>query len=359
MEMFAQNFLLYLFTFGTSATITLLGIPVVNRVAKTKNLFDVPNYRSSHKSQVPRLGGMVIFIASVLGFTIWLGNKAFPELASIIAALIIIFFTGVKDDIVGMRPLTKLTLQIFSATLLSFGGKLRIASLYGLFGIQELPLVISILITILVVVFLINSFNLIDGVDGLAGGLGIIATFTFGVIFYAVEEHAFVLLAMSLIGSLATFLCFNFSNKWKIFMGDTGSMVIGLIISILTLKFLNLENKISLLQVGFVNLPYLSVLILFIPIFDTLRVFTIRLFLGKSPFSPDKNHMHHMLLNRVSKKHAIVSIIMYTLNIAPIIVGFLLLKNLNLLESSVLFVSVVLLYVLLVQILSKSDMKSN
>ena len=356
------NSWIYLISFATSAFITLVGIPLILRVAKSKNIFDEPNYRSSHSTHVPRLGGIVIFIASVLGLTMWLGDVPFPELASIVAALIILFFAGVKDDIVGMKPWTKLSMQVLSALLLSLGGKLRIESFYGLFGLESIPFFLTICLTVLVVVFIINAFNLIDGIDGLAAGLGIIVSFTFAVVFYVVGEYNFVMLAFSLIGSLGTFLFFNFSKKWKIFMGDTGSMILGLFVSIMALKFLNLNNKISLLEIGFSNLPFLTILILFIPIFDTLRVFLIRLYLGKSPFRPDKNHLHHILLKKVSQKHSKVSIIMYSLNIAPILLGFFVLKSLSLIEASVLFFAYVSLYILCVQILvdtrKKDEVKS-
>jgi UDP-GlcNAc:undecaprenyl-phosphate GlcNAc-1-phosphate transferase len=280
-----------------SFVIAFVSIPVVIKIADAKKLFDHPGDRKIHYTPVPSLGGIGIFAAVSFTVTSFVSFKYNPEIQYFLSSAIIIFFLGLKDDILLISPIKKFTGQLIAAFLLSYQGHFQLTSLHGFLGIHELHPALSTLFTYLTLLVIINAFNLIDGVDGLAGMLGLISTLFFGVIFTIEKQTAFAILSFSMAGSLMAFLIFNFSPA-RIFMGDTGSLLLGLVNAVLAIKFINLESNAASTSIVFTAAPAVAFAALFIPLIDTLRVTVIRTYYGRSPFDPDTNHIHHILLKR-------------------------------------------------------------
>ncbi len=280
---------------GLSFLITFFSIPVIIQVAKEKRLFDEPDERKIHQVVIPTLGGLGIFAGFVFSILMGISFSTNPEFQFFIAAAFVVFFLGLKDDILIISPSKKFIGQVIAAGILVQFGGIQINSLFGLFGIQTIPHLASVAISMLTIIMIINSFNLIDGVDGLAGALGIISTFGFGVYFFLVHEAAYATMAFSLSGSLIAFIIFNFPPA-KIFMGDTGSLLLGLVNSILVIRFIAISSA-GTHSISFNSAPAIGFSILMIPLFDTIRVFALRILNRRSPFSPDRNHIHHFLLD--------------------------------------------------------------
>lgn len=308
------------FSIIISFTITFLAIPVIIKVAEQKMLFDVPNERKIHVSPIPSLGGLGIFAGFVISCLLTISFHNASEFQFFIAAALVIFFLGIKDDILIISPLKKFIGQVLAAFLIIYKGGVQIKSMYGFLGIYELPDLFSLMLTYFTVIVIINSFNLIDGVDGLAGSLGFMATCIFGLYFLKIDLLPYATLSFALAGSLAAFLIFNFQPA-KIFMGDTGSLLIGLTTAILVIKFINVSSS-SRVSYPLEASPAIGFAILMIPLLDTLRVFGIRILHRRSPFSPDRNHIHHLLLDR-GFTHQKVTLTLVSINIMFIAMAYL------------------------------------
>ncbi len=284
------------FSLTLAALLSAVSIPVVIKVSKLKNLYDEPNERKVNKNIVPTLGGISIFLSFFLSVIITSKGYAFEELRYILAAIIIMFFIGLKDDLLIIAPNKKLLAQITTAILLITLADIRISSLHGFLGIHEINYFVSFLLSVFVYVVIINAFNLIDGIDGLASGVAIITSLAFGTWFYLIGQIEYAILSFALIGSLGAFFYYNvFSKENKIFMGDTGSLILGVVLTVLMIRFLemNIENA-AVYTIE--SAPAVAFGLLIVPLYDTLRVFGIRILSRKSPFSPDKNHVHHKML---------------------------------------------------------------
>jgi UDP-GlcNAc:undecaprenyl-phosphate GlcNAc-1-phosphate transferase len=274
--------------FFVSFVITYVSIPVIIRIAKAKKLVDVPDSRKIHKAPVPSLGGFGIFAGFLLAMLIAVPSKS--------AAAFLVYMLGLKDDVMIITPMKKFIGQLAAAFIIINLANIRLTSLNGVFGIYELPYAVSLVISYFAVILIINAFNLIDGVDGLAGTLGIISSLIFGIYFYFAGDPMYAVMGLSLTGGLGAFLVFNYTPA-KIFMGDTGSMLVGLVNAIMVLHFINVASSPGAL-VPVASAPAVGLAILAVPLFDTLRVFMIRIFLHRrSPFTPDRNHIHHLLLD--------------------------------------------------------------
>ena len=288
------DLLLYIiFPLLTSFVVTYLAIPKIIHFANQSRLFAKVGERHSHKGEIPIFGGIAIFSGLLFSLLFW---AKLEYLQFVLVSLIIIFFIGILDDLLSLTPTRKLIGLFSSVFVFMFLGDLQIQSFHNLFGIQQLPQWISILFTIFVTVIITNSYNLIDGIDGLAGGLGSIASLVFGIIFLVNCDFQYAILSFTLLGSLLAFLKYNF-NPASIFMGDTGSLVIGLILSILSIRLINEGVNIPNDQLYINKGPFISIVLLSIPLFDTFRVFFIRVFSGYHPLRPDRNHIHHALLD--------------------------------------------------------------
>src|SRR6476620_7325850 len=285
-----------LLSLAISFTITFLAIPAIITVADSKKLFDVPDERKIHQAHIPSLGGLGIFAGFMLAslLSIKLGSAA--EFQYFLAAALVMFFLGLKDDILVISPIKKFIGQVIASFLIIYKGNVQITSMHGFLGINELPEMFSIMLTYFTIIVVINSFNLIDGIDGLAGTRGIISAAIFGSYFLAAGMVPYAVMGFALAGSLTAFLIFNY-HPARIFMGDTGSMLIGLVNAILVVKFISVAQTPGT-DVPVYAAPAVGFTVLLIPLLDTLRVFGIRIFHQRSPFIPDRNHIHHLMLDK-------------------------------------------------------------
>jgi len=288
-----QNILLgFIFSFA----ITLISIPSIVKASNLKHLFDEPDDRSSHTHKTPTLGGLAIFSGIAISALLFVDATLMPELKYIIAAIIVMFFIGIKDDIIVIAPLTKLMGQVAASLIIIFFADLHFTNLHGLFGVTEIPKFVGVPLSILVIIVIINGFNLIDGIDGLSSSISTLVSGAFGIWFFYVEAYGFATLSAIICAAMLAFIRFNvFSVKLKIFMGDTGSLISGLLISVLIIKFneMNIEHDFENAIWG---APAVSFALLIIPLFDTIRVMFIRFFKRQPIFQPDKQHIHHVFL---------------------------------------------------------------
>jgi UDP-N-acetylmuramyl pentapeptide phosphotransferase/UDP-N-acetylglucosamine-1-phosphate transferase len=299
--------------------ITFFSIPVIIEVAKDKKLFDEPDERKVHKAVIPTLGGLGIFAGFIISTLI--GAPSAAVLQYFMAAVMVVFFLGIKDDILILSASKKFIGQLVAAGIVIKFGGIQITNMYGFLGMHELPHTVSILLTLFTIVVITNSFNLIDGVDGLAGCLGLLTSAIFGFYFLKTGQVLYSVMAFSLCGSLVAFLIYNFSPA-KIFMGDTGSLLIGLLNSIFVIKFISIADNPAM---GFplASAPAIGFAILIVPLFDTLRVVGLRIINRRSPFSPDRNHIHHFLLD-IGLSHKMITLTCLTANIVFIALAYFL-----------------------------------
>lgn len=296
--------------FVTSFFVVLITTPSLIKVAKMKKLLDDPNEeRKKHKRSTPTIGGIIIFAASIFAYALWFPSDNLSYFGSLdqfsesvkvfkflIAASILLFFVGVKDDIIGVAPMKKLVSHMIVGFILVVMADIRIMSMHGVFNIYELPFEISVALSVFTYVVVVNAINLIDGSDGLAAGTGFICSVFFGLWFYSTYQYDLSMMAFVLAGSLGGFLLFNFSPA-KIFMGDSGSLFIGAFVFVMAMKCVETDPRL----LGGWNDQASSVVftlsVLAYPLVDTLRVFSLRILRGKSPFTPDRNHIHHQLID--------------------------------------------------------------
>ncbi|MDR6515248.1 glycosyltransferase family 4 protein [Chryseobacterium camelliae] len=329
----------FLFSF----LITYFSVPTIIKISKRKNLMDEPGLRSSHLRKIPNLGGIAIFYSIGICTSIF-AYELFDLYKFLFASLIILLYIGVMDDIVVMRAYKKLVAQIVVSALIVIGSDIRIRSLFGILGIYELTYFVSVLFSIITFIVLINAFNLIDGIDGLAGGYSVICSALFGISYYRLGEYNYPLVVFSviIIGAVLAFLYYNLSNyrTSKIFMGDTGSMLLGFLLAFTSICFIDIFIDKALPNVPRYHLqsaPVVAVAILILPIVDTLNVIIVRLVNGKSPFDADKNHIHHKLLRlNLTHRRSSFYIIVYYLFIVTL-AYYLRHININLLLLIILF----------------------
>lgn len=308
-----------LLTASVSFIISFLAVPVLLQIAEQKNLYDVPDERKVHLSPVPSLGGVAIFGSFLLASLLSIQGYANPEFQYFFAAALVIFFLGLKDDLLVLSASKKFIGQVIAASILIHLGGIRLDSMHGLFGFDKVPEGFGLALSYLTIIVVINSFNLIDGVDGLASSLGIFTTLIFGSYFFSIGYQAYALLAFAMAGSLVAFLIFN-HHPAKIFMGDSGSLMIGLINAILVIKFINVADSPSV-AIPVTSAVAIGFAILIVPLLDTLRVFSIRIYNGCSPFTPDRNHVHHLLLEK-GLGHKAITFICVSVNAGFVALAF-------------------------------------
>lgn len=303
--------------------ITWWTIPAIIKVAELKHLFDEPDARKTHRKKTPTLGGIAIFAGIIITYSLLKDLHNLTDVRFLVPALIIIFFAGIKDDILTLTPFKKFLAQLSAAVLIVVLGEIKINSFYGLFGIQEMSYWLSIIFSTVAIITIINCYNLIDGVDGLAGSLGLLSALCFGLWFMFTEHWSLAFLAFSLVGSLLGLLVYNWQPA-KIFMGDTGAMLIGFILSVLAIHFIELNKARTIVDEFWIHAsPSVAIGVMAIPIFDMIRVFGVRLLERRSPFHPDRNHIHHLLLD-FNFSHAQISSLLFLWSIAIVSVcGFL------------------------------------
>ena len=316
-----QSLIYITVSFILALCISLYAVPIVIRVAHSLKLLDNPNERSSAHFPIPTLGGISIFLGFIFASTVGTYVLDVPELIYIVMATTIMFFVGLKDDILTLSPRKKLTAQLIATAFIIFLADIRFTNLHGFMGIWEIGMVPGVILTVFVIIVIINAFNLMDGIDGLAAGLSMLAATVFGIWFYLSGHIEYAILSISLVGAIAGFFYYNvYGKENKIFMGDTGSLVLGTIMSVIVIRF-NEFNIDQTQPFALASAPAVSFGILIYPLADTLRVFVIRALQFKSPFTADKNHLHHRLLTLgySHKKATYTIIVINMLFIVPII----------------------------------------
>jgi UDP-GlcNAc:undecaprenyl-phosphate GlcNAc-1-phosphate transferase len=279
-----------------SFILTFVTIPSIVNVSNAKNLFDEPNRRKLNKVVVPTMGGIAIFVGSILSAMLFLDKSSPYEFRYILIAVIMMLFIGIKDDILIIAPSKKLMVQFAAALILVLPGKFRIIHTYDLFSATLLNEWISIPLSVLVILFLVNALNLIDGIDGLAGALTLFASLALGSWFMLTGHYNSAIICLAFCGSLVAFLFYNLrGGKNKIFMGDTGSLILGVFLAAMIIRFNELNYAVSS-PFRFSQAPLVALALMIVPVTDTLRVFFIRIKNKRSPFSPDMNHFHHLLI---------------------------------------------------------------
>lgn len=314
----------------------LIAIPLIINFCYKHNIYDLPTARKVHKMGIPRLGG-ICFLPSMMAALLAVvpmlnsnsesGHEVTISLWSCMffLSLTLIYTTGLTDDIVGLGPKTKLGVQILAASFLPLSG-LYINNLYGLLGIYEIPYWVGFALTVFMIVFIDNAMNLIDGIDGLCGGVALIALSGFLYCFMCSDMLVYSMLIAAMMGVLCSFLYFNVfgtvENKRKVFMGDSGSLTIGFILGFLWVKLcMDTPKEMPFRQDSIV----ISFSLIIVPLLDVLRVSMVRLMHGKPIFSADKNHIHHKLLRTGINQHQALAYILL-MCIGFIVVNILLMQ---------------------------------
>ena len=319
--------------FITAFFVVLYATPALIKVAILKRLIDLPTEdRKVHKRAVPTIGGIIIYAATLFSFSLWYNidtitddytklYESIKEFHIIVATSLVLFFVGVKDDIIGTSPVKKLFANILVGLILVLMGEIQIHGLHGVFGVEEIPHWGAVFLSLFTYIVVLNAMNLIDGVDGLAAGVGFIASSVFGTWFIFANEYTLASISLALSGALLGFLVFNFSPA-KIFMGDSGSLIIGMFLSVLSIKLI--EYPIDRINSFWIHISGSMLVIgaLSYPLADTLRIFIIRAGKGQSPFSADRNHLHHRLLD-CGFSHPKTVIIIYIFSIISVSLSLL------------------------------------
>lgn len=304
-----------------SVIIEMMVLPRIIYIAKKKRLFDLPDKRKKHSEPIPRLGGIsftpVILLVSLFClfirfiFQFWDEELFFyriPETILLVCGLLIIYLLGAKDDLVGVSFKKKFVIQ-FIASLCIVGSGVYINNLYGLLGFHEIPGFIGVVLSIGLIMFTTNAINLIDGADGLASGISAVALLIYGIMFSIYGMWTYAGIAFITLGLLAPFFYYNFAHPTrKIFMGDTGSLTLGFLLAFMILRISKYPPAVEIVPGGLILLVLSA---LFIPLFDAFKVMVVRIAKGKGPFSPDRNHIHHKLIDLgFSKKKAVCLIVL-------------------------------------------------
>ncbi|MGB3077296.1 MAG: MraY family glycosyltransferase, partial [Chitinophagales bacterium] len=286
------NFIQFFLPFLIAMSITFLLVPMWIAVCNKLQLFDSPDSRKLHAPSIPTMGGLAIFAGIFMSFLLFGELTYMATLKYILCASILLFFTGFFDDLLDIPASRKLLIQVIASFIVVCDGT-RITNFYGILGIHEIPVFMQYPVTLFFIIAITNAYNLIDGIDGLAGGLGLIGSATFGFLFLNFQREDLAILSFCISGSLIGFLFYNF-HPAKIFMGDTGSLLIGFLLSSLAINLLSL-NEMST-SGSLIISPALLASALFIPAYDIFRVFVIRLLNGDSPLKADRSHLHHMII---------------------------------------------------------------
>lgn len=310
---------LLVFFFVSSFMTMYFVTPVIIQVVKLKRLFDKMTDRSSHSQAVPSFGGVTFFIILVISLS--LSDQFFltSRAMYLIPSCLVIFFTGLKDDMTGISAWNKILMQVIATTMLFTSPDFQITNLHGFLGIYEISHWICIPLSFLVVVFYINAYNLIDGIDGLASSLGAMFFTFFAIVYFNLNDYMMMAVCLSMVASFIAFLRFNVSKDKRIFLGDTGSLLIGFLVAAIVINILSKDYQVDLHMSYIANLPLMIISALYIPVFDSIRVFIIRIQNRQNPFAPDRSHVHHVLLDYYHFSHQKTSFIIIATNVIIII----------------------------------------
>lgn len=292
----------------TSFVLTALSLPYIIAYSTRKNFVSAPDRRRIHKKITPSLGGVAIFLGFTLSLIIWMNFYKDRRPFVVLSVLIIPFILGLLDDLTHVRPQVKLVGQSIAAVLIFFFLQVQIQSGYEILD-SGLPFLISFLLTTAFIIIFTNSYNLIDGIDGLAGSVSLVAFIFFGIWFNGTDNFMFELVCFLLMGATAAFLIKNWEPS-KIFMGDTGSLVLGTSLAIIAIEFMNMNSQLEAGHLLKFNASVGTVLaLLIVPITDTVRIIIIRIAKRQSIFKPDKQHIHHGLV-RLGLSHSKATVLL-------------------------------------------------
>jgi UDP-GlcNAc:undecaprenyl-phosphate/decaprenyl-phosphate GlcNAc-1-phosphate transferase len=335
----------------SSFLITYYAIPTIVKVSKYKGLMALPNSRTSHIQPTPNLGGIAIFSGFIVASVIFSFFYDAAILKYVLCGMTILLFIGLKDDILILDPKKKIMGQLVASFIIVVLGDLRITHFHNVFGIGELPYLVSISFTVLLFVFIIISFNFIDGIDGLASGLGILVSLFYAVWFLLTGHRAEALLCFELAAALLAFYRFNvFSKDTKIFMGDAGAMITGLLISVFTVQFIEFE-KSSSCTYHFISAPALAISLLIVPMLDTVRVLALRMHAGKL-FQGGRNHVHHLFL-KLTNSHLTASLLIILWNTVMVFIAILIQPMGNIPIVIFLTCLTILMYIIIIQLVRR------
>lgn len=291
-------FLKYSFLIGLiSFFLGLIGMPVVVRIAKAKGFVVRPNKRMSHTGEVPNVGGLNICFSFMLTYLLFEFNQM-SQSQFFLIGLFAIMAVGFIDDVLILTPIAKILGETLAGIALIGFADIRLTHMHGIFGIEQIGIIPSYLLSLFVLLAIINAINLIDGVDGLASGLGMLYCIFFAIYFHLAGEISWSILGICMVGALAVFFIYNvFGNREKIFMGDSGSLLLGYLLTAFVFHFCEINAYHEVPEVLHMSAaPAVAICVLTVPIYDTIRVSLTRIKQHRSPFEPDKNHIHHLLL---------------------------------------------------------------
>ena len=353
-EIGTYHLLQFIFYFLGVFMLSYFLIPKIRSKALKLNLKDTPDIRSSHVIPVPTFGGVVFYISYILVLFFAQSLDSNHVSITLIASISILFFTGLLDDFKNLSPKIKFLCQIIGVALLMFQPDFRILSLHGFMGIYEIPLYVSVGGSMFFLLGLINAFNLIDGIDGLTGITGVIVASFYSYLLYNLGYFFYLSLSLATIATLLAFLRFNFSNTRKIFMGDTGSLVIGLVLGVLTLKLLSVDDTAyGSLSFYRAQLPLFLTGVLFVPLLDTMRVMFLRLTKGVSMFKPDRNHLHHIIVD-FGLSHRKASFFIGFVNFIVALIMFFVIQKFNSFQSLFILGLLFLIAIMILFIMNKN-----
>jgi UDP-N-acetylmuramyl pentapeptide phosphotransferase/UDP-N-acetylglucosamine-1-phosphate transferase len=305
----------------TSFFFGFLMTPVLILILKRIEFTESPGGRKIHAGSIPSMGGIAIVLAAFVGLFAWFSFEQIVETRYFLVALAIMFSVGLRDDLIELTALQKLVGQSIPAFFVIIMADIRISGLYGFMGIHEIPYFVSVIITFFAILALTNSFNLIDGADGLAGSLSLVALSILGIWFYNAGMESYSLISFTLVGGILAFLAFNW-HPAKIFMGDTGSLSLGFSLTVLVILFVDKTGLMAPWEGLKLNAPFSAGLaFLIVPVYDTVRIFIKRTRKGKSPLKPDKSHVHHFLI-RMGLRHDQVTMILVIVKLGFIAIVF-------------------------------------
>ena len=353
-EIGTYHLLQFIFYFLGVFMLSYFLIPKIRAKALKLNLKDTPDIRSSHVIPVPTFGGVVFYISYILILFFAQSLDSNHVSITLIASISILFFTGLLDDFKNLTPKIKFLCQITGVALLMFQPDFRILSLHGFMGIYEIPLYVSVGGSMFFLLGLINAFNLIDGIDGLTGITGVIVASFYSYLLYNLGYFFYLSLSLATIATLLAFLRFNFSNTRKIFMGDTGSLVIGLVLGVLTLKLLSVDDTAyGSLSFYRAQLPLFLTGVLFVPLLDTMRVMFLRLTKGVSMFKPDRNHLHHIIVD-FGLSHRKASFFIGIVNFTVALIMFFVIQTFNSYQSLFILGLLFLIAIMILFLMNKN-----
>lgn len=315
---------------ATSFTIALLFLPVLIKLLTQWKLFDSEGKHKIHQGFTPSMGGVPILMGVIFSLLIGLPLVEWIKLKFFFIALALMFITGLRDDVLTLTPRDKLLSQILPVIIMVIFGDVVLTSFYGIFPSLMFPKVVGWAVSIFSIIIFTNAYNLIDGLDGLAGTVGIIVLFCLGAWFYTTDNYALSLISFVFAGSILGFLFFNWQPS-KVFMGDTGALTIGFLLSFLAIQFVNQNYSLPANHVArFQSSVGTVIYVLIIPVFDTVRIIILRLRRLQSPFHADRNHLHHQFIN-LGFSHAQSVLMIGGINMFFVFLAWILRSNTDLL----------------------------